>query len=98
MEPSYYERNKERLLQYQKAYNLEKRTTILEYHRQYFQTNKLKLSAKQKLYNQLHRIKKPPKPKVKTIRPPPPLPVFEPEPEPEPNVIYITEPIVVSFW
>lgn len=101
--PSYYTRNKERMIANSKRYQLENKEKVKEYQKEYFQKNKDELSKKRREYRQKHFV---PKVKVKKEKPPtlkknqlPLLPLFvpEPEPEPEPTVIYTNRPFIVAF-
>jgi len=98
--PSYYERNKERILAQRKIYNEENKEKIREYQKEYFQKNKDKFADKNKKWRQAHPVPK----KVKKEKQPtlkknqlPLLPLFVPEPDPEPTVIYTNRPFIVAF-
>ena len=99
--PSYYERNRERIIATTKKYQQENKEKVKEYQREYFQKNKDKLSKKHKEWREQHYV---PKPKVKKEKPPtqektelPLYQLFVPQPEPEPTIIYTNKPIIVAF-
>jgi hypothetical protein len=105
MEPTYYQRHRQRYLERQKLYNDTHKEEIKAYNQEYFQQNKQRIYAKKRA-KQVTKPPKPPKePKPKKQKTPPPTPgvsvleqiILEPPPPAEPNIEIISTPIVVRF-
>lgn len=47
---AYYKKNRLKLIEYQKKYNLSNNTKIIEYNRNYYIANKISIKLKQKTY------------------------------------------------
>jgi hypothetical protein len=102
---SYYARHRDRILARQTLYNQQNKERQREYHKEYFQTNKVSLTARHKQWHQAHpkpTQQRTPRTRAPRSLPPPPTPTeviatFVAAPEPEPSVTYTTEPIIVRF-
>jgi hypothetical protein len=55
---SHYKLNKDKLLQYQKEYNVENKESIKKYHKQYYNLNSVAIKEKQNVNKKLRRMNK----------------------------------------
>lgn len=99
-QPSYYQRNRERLLAQCKAYADKHRAKYQQYNKEYYQKNKEQLKIKHKNY--FLKNKKPRVKKAKVFYAPPPVqPLITATPEPTQawlqNMVIQSGDIVVRF-
>jgi hypothetical protein len=53
---SHYKLNKDKLLQYQKEYNVENKESIKKYHKQYYNLNSVAIREKQNVNKKVRRM------------------------------------------